>query len=76
MSDSFRTTVYLHPHLHRVLKIKSAETNRSLSDLVNAAIRSALAEDLEDLASIDARADEPTRRFEELLAEMRDAGEI
>jgi len=34
-----RVTVYLEPELHRALRLKSAETSCSLSELLNDAIR-------------------------------------
>ena len=54
-----RATVYLDPMLHKALKIKSAETSRSMSELVNEAVKLSLAEDAEDLAAFDERANEP-----------------
>jgi predicted HicB family RNase H-like nuclease len=44
-----RATVYFDPAIHRALRLKAAETDRSLSDLVNEAIKLSLAEDAEDL---------------------------
>jgi predicted HicB family RNase H-like nuclease len=52
MAAQKRATVYFDPTLHRALRIKAASTERSLSDLVNAAIRASLAEDAEDLADV------------------------
>ena len=40
-----RVTVYLRPEFHRALRIKSAETEYSVSDLVNSGVRHALAVD-------------------------------
>jgi hypothetical protein len=48
-----RATVYFDPDLHRALRLKAAETERSLSDLVNEAVKLSLAEDAEDLAAFD-----------------------
>ena len=45
-----RATVYLEPDLHRALRLKSVETSRSVSDLLNDAVRYELAEDAEDAA--------------------------
>ena len=59
MSETRRATVYLDPDLHRALRMKAAETDQSLSDLVNAAIRQSLLEDAEDLAAFDERATSP-----------------
>ena len=63
-----RTTIYFEPAIHRALRFKSIETERSLSDLVNEAVRLALAEDAEDLAGIppsgvDAAVAGQTRQF-------------
>lgn len=40
-----RATVYFDPELHRALRMKAADTHRSISDLVNEAVRRALKED-------------------------------
>ncbi len=71
-----RSTVYLDPALHRALRIKAVHTRRSMSDLVNDAIRMALREDQEDLAAYDERAKEPTISYEELLKDLRAHGKI
>ncbi len=62
-----RATVYLDPMLHKTLRIKAAETSRSISDLINEAIRLSLAEDAEDLASFEERMNEPLVSFENVL---------
>jgi len=71
-----RATVYLEPSLHRALRMKSAETDRTISDLVNDAVRDALAEDADDLAAIEARRSEPTRSFEAFLSDLRRRGKV
>lgn len=77
MSESTkRSTIYFRPELHRALRIKAAETNRSLSDLVNAAVQSALREDEEDLSAFDEREKEPTLTYEELLRDLKAHGKI
>ena len=58
-----RATVYFDPGLHKALRLKAAETDQSLSELVNAAVRQALTEDGEDLAAFDERAEEPNLSF-------------
>ena len=40
-----RVTVYFRPELHRALRHKAAETEQSVSDLVNDAVRASLAEE-------------------------------
>ena len=69
-----RVTVYFEPELHRVLRLKAAETDRSVSELVNEAVRQSLSEDLEDLAAFDERAGEPTLSFENVLRNMKQRG--
>ena len=71
-----RATVYFDPALHRALRLKAAETDRSLSDLVNEAVKLSLAEDAEDLAAFDERADEPDLPFERVVKELRRSGKI
>lgn len=77
MEDSQkRATVYFDPALHRALRLKAAETDRSLSDLVNEAVRLSLAEDAEDLAAFESRASEPDLPFESVVKELRRSGKI
>ncbi len=71
-----RTTVYFDPGLHRALRLKAAETDRSLSELVNEAVRLSLAEDAEDLAAFEERSAEPDLLFEEVLKDLQRRGKI
>ena len=71
-----RATVYLDPVLHKALKLKAVETSRSISDLVNSAVREALAEDAEDLAAFDERADKPLISYDELIKRLKKDGRI
>jgi len=77
MSESSkRATVYLDPMLHKALRIKAAETSRSMSELINEAIRYSLAEDAEDLAAFKERNAEPLLAFEDVLEELKKNGRI
>jgi len=71
-----RATVYFDPAIHRALRLKAAETDRSLSDLVNEAIKLSLAEDAEDLAAFEERASEPNLAFEANVKELKKRGKI
>ena len=71
-----RTTVYVDARLHKALRFKAAETDRSISDLVNEAIRASLAEDQDDLTAFEERATEPDLRFDTVLKELRRSGQI
>jgi len=71
-----RATVYFDPAMHRALQHKALETSRSLSDIVNEAVRSTLAEDAEDLAFFEARVNEPLVSYEALLKELKSNGRL
>lgn len=71
-----RATIYLDPVLHKALKLKAVETSRSISDLVNQAVREALAEDAEDLAAFEQRANEPLIRYGEMVKRLKRDGLI
>jgi plasmid stability protein len=71
-----RSTVCFDPELQKALRVKAAWTQRSLSDLVNEAVRRALKEDQEDLSAFDERANEPTMTYEELLRDLKARGKI
>ena len=66
-----RSTIYLDPILHKALKLKSIETSRSISDLVNQAVKEALAEDAEDLAAFEERANEPLLSYDEMVRKLK-----
>jgi len=76
MPSTKRATVYLDADLHRALRLKAAEADCSISELVNDAIRESLREDAEDLAAIADRVSEPTRSFETFVAELRERGDL
>lgn len=76
MPSDTRTTIYLKPKVYRALKIKAATTDRSVSDLVNAAVLESLREDSVDLEAFDRRAKEPSRSFEKLLEELKRDGTL
>lgn len=71
-----RSTIYFKPGLHRALRIKAADTQRSVSDLVNDAVRMSLREDAEDLSAFEERAQEPSLTYEELLKNLKAHGKI
>nr|VFK68103.1 MAG: hypothetical protein BECKUNK1418G_GA0071005_11963 [Candidatus Kentron sp. UNK]VFK73062.1 MAG: hypothetical protein BECKUNK1418H_GA0071006_11603 [Candidatus Kentron sp. UNK] len=71
-----RSTIYFEPDLRKALRIKSAETSRSISNLVNDAVREALSEDAEDLAAFEKRATEPLISYEDMLLKLREDDRI
>ena len=76
MSLTKRATIYLEPELHRAVRMKAAEIEKSVSDLVNAAVRQSLAEDADDLAAFRARAKEPNLDFEAVVRDLRRRGKL
>ena len=62
-----RVTVYLNPDLHKALRLKAAETSRSISDLVNSSVKEALAEDAADIAAFEKRPKEPLISYDEMV---------
>ena len=71
-----RATIYLDASLHRALRLKAAETDRTISELVNEAVRAQLAEDAEDLADVASRAAEPTVSFEAFVRDLKERGRL
>lgn len=71
-----RATIYFDPALHKALRLKSAETEQSMSDLVNEAVRVLLSEDAEDLAAIAERKAEPTISFEDFVRDLKERGQL
>jgi hypothetical protein len=73
---SKRATVYLDPQLHKVLKLKAAETSVSISQIIDEALRNKLVEDEEELKVFLVRAKEPTISYEKVLSELKRDGKI
>lgn len=70
------STIYFDPQLFAALRLKAAHLNRTISDLVNDAVRAALAEDQEDLAAFEDRAAEPGISYEALLKDLKTHGKL
>ena len=73
---SKKSTIYLDPDLHKALRLKSMETSQSISAVINDAIRLSLAEDEEDLAAFQERANDSIISFEGALEELKRNGKI
>ena len=71
-----RATVYFDPEIHRARRLMSAAADRSISEVVNEAVKLSLAEDAEDLAAFKTRAKEPALDFEKVVKAMRRRGKI
>ena len=73
---SKRSTIYFDPAIHQALKLKSASTDVSVSELVDEAVRLLMLEDQEDLESIADRVSEPVMSYETLLSDLKKHGKI
>ena len=71
-----RSTIYFDPVLHKALRMKSAATSQSVSDLVNDAVREVLSEDADDLAVFEKRAGEPLISYETMLKRLKADGRL
>jgi len=71
-----RATIYFDPNLHKALKFKAVETSRSVSELVNNAVRESLSEDAEDLLAFEERADEALISYEAMVKRLKKDGRI
>ncbi len=71
-----RATIYFEPELHKAIRLKAADTHRTLSDIVNEAVRAALREDQEDLAAFEDRGAEPIISYEALLKDLKANGKL
>jgi hypothetical protein len=76
MGAAKRATIYLEPEIHRALRLKAVEADRSVSDLVNDAVRRSLSEDDDDLRAIRDRAKEATVSLEQVLKNLRQRGKL
>ena len=71
-----RTTIYLDPDLHKALRLKAVAVSRSVSELVNDAVRESIAEDAEDIAAFEERVQEPLISYDEMVKRLKKDGRI
>ncbi len=71
MEATKRATVYFDPEIHRALRLKAAATERSVSDLVNEAVKLTLREDAEDLQSFEQRRGGPLLSFDDVVKDLK-----
>jgi hypothetical protein len=71
-----RATIYFDADIHRALRLKAAETERPVSELVNDAVRRSLAEDAEDLRAFHDRVREPNLAFEDVVKDLKRRGKL
>jgi hypothetical protein len=71
-----RTTIYLDPNLHKALRLKAVTVSKSVSELVNDAVRGVLVEDAEDITVFEERDKEPLISYEEMVKRLKKDGRI
>jgi len=71
-----RSTIYFDPELYKALRLKAVETSRSVSAIVNEAVKEAIAEDAEDILFFNERADEPLISYDEMVKRLKKDGRI
>lgn len=76
MAEAKRATVYFETDVHRALRLKAAETERSVSELVNEAVRAQLSEDADDLDAFRRRSKEPRVAFEDFVKNLKRRGKL
>jgi hypothetical protein len=76
MDTSKRATVYFEAEVHRALRLKAAASDRSISDMVNDAVKASLAEDADDLATFSERKNEKSLSFDTFVQGLKRRGRI
>jgi Ribbon-helix-helix protein, copG family len=69
-----RTTITLNDKLFRTLKMRAAESDESISQLIENAVKYQLLEDLEDIEDATKREHESTHSFDELVKQFKAEG--
>ena len=75
-SRAKQATIYCDENIHKALRLKAAGTNRSISDVVNEAVKNLLAEDQKNLEAFEAQDYEPVISYEDLLNDLKSEGKI
>ena len=76
MDTQKRATVYFEAEIHRALRLKAAASDRSISDMVNDAVKATLAEDAEDLAAFSERRKDKSFSFDTFVQGLKRRGRI
>ena len=76
MDEAKRAIIYFDADVHRALRLRAAAYNRSISPMVNEAVRMTLAEDADDFRDADQRQAEPSSGFEEFVTSLRNSGRL
>jgi len=75
MSTS-KTTIYLSPSVRQALKRRVIDADETMSEYVDRAVAQAIAEDLEDIETIEARRGGATETLDDFLKALHQDGLI
>jgi plasmid stability protein len=76
METPKRVTVYFDSDVHKALRLRAAASDRSVSDMVNDAVRASLAEDAADLEAFSERRKEKSVSFETFVTGLKRRGKL
>lgn len=71
-----KSTIYMRDDLHKAIRMKAAETDRSVSDIIEEAVEQLLAEDHDDLNELKKRSKGPFVSYEQFLKGLKKDGII
>ena len=69
-----RITITINDALFRVIKVRAAEADITVSRFIENAIQYQLLEDLEDIEDARKRKDEPSKTFDGLVVKLKTEG--
>jgi hypothetical protein len=76
MRNNTRATVYFSAEIFKALRMKAAATHRSMSEIVNEAVRDALADDAADFDAFDLLRDDEAKSFDSFVSGLRRRGKL
>jgi len=69
-----RTTITMNDTIFRTLRIRAAESDETVSKLIEDAVKYQILEDLEDIEYAKATENEPTYSFDDVVAKFKSEG--
>lgn len=69
-----RTTITMNDTIFRTLRIRAAESDETVSKLIEDAVKYQILEDLEDIEDVKARENEPVYSFDDIVAKFKSEG--
>lgn len=76
MRNNTRATIYFSADIFKALRMKAAATHRSISEMVNEAVRDALAEDAIDLDAFTLLRNDEVTSFNSFVSGLRRRGTL